>query len=186
MKVWLLVCMVLLVACQPPGSSTTPAAVTARNGGDLECPDGKPARPGLQNFGAYIGTWAANRPHDRSVTTDYAIGIVPGHVAVRCTNDGFVVVERIHPQFQMPAGTAVRVALSDLPEDSDKVYDHTHASCRVLQYRSQLLSQQLRAADDDGSVDIVFTSETSTYNAAAVKTIVLDLYDKLGADTRAC
>jgi hypothetical protein len=86
----------------------------------------------------------------------------------------------------MPAGTAVRVALSDLPEDSDKVYDHTHASCRVLQYRSQLLSQQLRAADDDGSVDIVFTSETSTYNAAAVKTIVLDLYDKLGADTRAC
>ena len=160
--------------------------MSTRDAGSVDCPSGKAARAGLQNFGAYIGTWDANRPHDPTVASDYVIGIVPGHVSVRCSTDDFVVVEQLHPRFQVPAGTAVRVALTELPDDSEKVYDHTHPGCRVLQYRSHQLAQQLGADDPDGRVDIVFTSESTTYNAAAVRTIVLDLGDRLGVDARAC
>jgi hypothetical protein len=178
---------VVLAACQAPGfASASPAAVTTRDPGEVACPDGKSAKAGLQNFGAYIGTWDANRPRDPTVTSDYVIGIIAGHVSVRCSTDDFVVVEQIHPQFQAPAGTALRVALTELPDDSEKVYDHTHASCRVLQYSSRKLARQLGADDTDGRVDIVFTSESAAYNSAAVKTIILDLGDRLGADARAC
>jgi hypothetical protein len=175
----------LMPGCVAPGGGGAPS-VTTYDPGSVQCPDGKPPRAGLQNFGAYIGTWDANRPHDPTVTSDYVIGIIAGHVSVRCSTDDFVVVEQIYPQFQAPAGTAVRVALTELPDDSEKVYDHTHASCRVLQYSSQKLARQLGADDTDGRVDIVFTSESTAYNSAAVKTIILDLGDRLGADARVC
>ena len=179
--------LAIAVACQAPGTaSSSPSAVSTRDAGSIDCPSGKAARAGLQNFGAYIGTWDANRPHDPTVASDYVIGIVPGHVSVRCSTDDFVVVEQLHPRFQAPAGTAVRVALTELPDDSEKVYDHTHPACRVLQYRSHQLAQQLGADDPDGRVDIVFTSESIAYNSAAVTTIVLDLGDRLGADARSC
>lgn len=175
------------VSCQAPGPthSSPAAAVTSHDPGDVVCPDGRPARPGLQNFGAYIGTWQQSRPHDSRFSTDYAIGIVPGHVAVRCSNDGFVIIEDIHPLFAAPAGQALRVALTDIPEDSNKIYDHTHAGCRVLQYQSQNLARQLGADDADGRVNIVFDSGGGPYSGT-VKNIVLDLNDRLGADTRAC
>jgi hypothetical protein len=173
--------------CSAPfASRPSPSAVTPQNQGGVECPDGKPARSGLQNFGAYIGTWDANHVHDGQVTTDYVIGSIPGRVAVRCTDTGYVIVEMIAPRFQSPAGQALRVALTDLPDDAEKVYDHTHAGCRVLQYRSAKLALQLGAADQDGRVDIVFRSETATYNPGAVRSIDLDVFDVLGADTRAC
>ena len=176
-----------MAACSPPGlAQAPPAAVTTRDAGQVECPDGKPARPGLQNFGAYIGTWQHNRPHDTRVPTDYVVSTLQGHVAVRCSDDGFVVVEQIHSLFAAPEGLALRVALTDLPDDSDKVYDHPRQGCRVLQYRSQQLARQLGADDADGRVDIVLTSEGGTYYSGAVKTIVLDLFDRLGADTRGC
>ena len=184
---WVIVGALLAVAaCQPPGTaSSSPAAVTTRDPGNVACPDGKADRPGLQNFGAYIGTWQHSRPHDSQVSSDYAIGVVQGHVAVRCSNDGFVVVENIHPLFASPAGQALRVALTDLPDDSNKVYDHTHPGCRVLQYQSNKLARQLGADDVDGRVDIVFDSGGTTYTGT-VKTIVIDLNDRLGADARAC
>ena len=180
-----LVC-IAAVACQPPGvASSSPAAITTHDPGDVACPGGKAARPGLQNFGAYIGTWQHNRPHDSRFSTDYAIGIVPGHVGVRCSTDGFVIIENIHPLFAAPAGQALRVALTDLPDDSNKIYDHTHAGCRVLQYQSQKLARQLGADDSDGRVNIVFDSGGGAYSGT-VKNIVLDLNDRLGADTRSC
>lgn len=176
-----------LGACQPPGRATaSPAATQPRDAGAVDCPVGKPERDGLSNFGAYIGTWDANHVHDGQVTTDYVIGSIPGRVAVRCTDTGYVIVEMIAPRFQSPAGQALRVALTDLPDDAEKVYDHTRVGCRVLQYRSAKLARQLGAADRDGRVDIVFRSETATYNPGAVRSIDLDVFDVLGADTRAC
>ena len=178
---------VVFVACELPGrGSSSGVAVATHDAGNVECPDGKSPRPGLQNFGAYIGTWQQNRPHDRAGSPDYAIGIVQGNVAVRCSNDGFVIVEQIHQLFASPAGVALRVALTDLPDDSEKVYDHLHPGCRVLQYQSKKLAQQLGRDDPEGRVGIVFESESGKYYSGAVKTIVLDLFDKLGADTRAC
>lgn len=176
-----------LAACQPAGpAKTSPAAVSNHDAGELDCPSGKPSRDGLSNFGAYIGTWDANHPHDTDVPAEYAIGSIAGRVAVRCSKSGFVVAERIRPQFQSPAGQALRVALTDLPDDAEKVYDHTHGGCRVLQYRSAKLAHQLGARDRDGRVDIVFRSDSATYNPAAVKVIDMDLFDRLGDDTRGC
>ena len=152
---------------------------------NVECPSGKPARAGLQNFGAYIGTWDSNHPRDPAHNGSYAIRIVSGSLDVRCSDDGYVVSETMRPLFHSPEGQAVRIALTDLPEDSEKVYDHVHSGCRVLQYRSAQLAHQLGADDVDGRVDIVFTSDGGTYTGV-VKTILLDLWDKLGADTRAC
>src|SRR5204862_8172963 len=143
-------------------------------------------RSGLQNFGAYIGTWDANHVRDGQVTTDYVIGSIPGRVAVRCTDTGYVIMEMIAPQFQSPAGQALRVALTDLPDDAEKVYDHTHAGCRVLEYTSAKLAHQLGAEDNDGRVSIVFRSRGGTYNAAAVRVIDLDLFEQPVSDTRAC
>src|SRR5262249_27868669 len=177
----------LVAACSPPGfPSPSPAAVTTRDPGQVECPDGRPARPGLQNFGAYIGTWQHSRPHDTKVPTDYVIGTLQGHVAVRCSTDGFVVLEQIHPLFAAPESQALRVALTEVPDDSEKVYDHLHPGCRALQYRSQKLARQLAGDDADGRVSILLKSGGSAYYSGAVMTIVLDLSDRLGADTRDC
>ena len=182
-----LTCVSVGFACQTSGSSyASPSARSTHDPGNVECPDGKSARNGLANYGAYIGTWQSNRRHDTATPSDYVIGSIPGHVAVRCSSDDYVIVEEIHPLFQSPAGQALRVALTELPDDSEKVYDHRHAGCRVLQYRSQKLADQLGADDNDGRVDIVFESEGSAYNAGAIKVILMDLFDSLGADTRDC
>ena len=123
----------ILAACNAPGVSRASSSPdSTHDPGQVDCPAGKPARSGLQNFGAYIGTWDANHEHDPQVPAEYAIGSIPGRVEVRCSNDGYVVVERIRPQLQSPAGQALRVGLTDLPDDAEKVYDHTHAGCRVL------------------------------------------------------
>lgn len=175
---------VVTVGCTAPGSR--PAAATTHDPGSNDCPDGKAARSGLDNFGAYIGTWQTNRSHDGPASANYLIGIVPGYVAVRCSDDGYVVEEEIHPRFQAPAGQAVRIALTEIPDDSNSVYDHVHAGCRVLQYRSEKLAHQLGADDTDGRVDIVFEGQNGVYNPGSVRVILMDLYDRLGADTRDC
>ncbi len=185
--VTVLLSLLVASACQTPGRSfASPTAQSTHDPGNIECPDRKAARDGLTNYGAYIGTWQVNRRHDTAIPSEYVIGSIPGHVAVRCSSDDYVIVEEIHPLFQSPAGQALRVALTELPDDSEKVYDHPHAGCRVLQYRSQKLADQLRADDNDGRVDIVFESEGSAYNAGAIKVILMDLFDSLGADTRDC
>src|SRR5438046_10247721 len=96
-----------------------------------------------------MGTWDATHEHDPQVPAEYAIGSIPGRVEVRCSNDGYVVVERIRPQLQSPAGQALRVALTDRPDDAEKAYDHTHAGCRDSQYASAKLAQQPGAAGKD-------------------------------------
>jgi len=174
-------------ACQQPSAafhSATPSTSSAP--AVAQCPDGKPARTGLQNFGAYIGTWQANRPHDVQFPSDYTIGTLTGRVTVRCSTTGYVIVEEIRPVFGSPAGQAVRVALTDIPTDGQKVYDHVHARCRLLQYISRELARQLGADDPDGRVDIMFQSDGNAYNSASVKLIRMDLLDALGSDTRPC
>jgi hypothetical protein len=185
---WLIAVAVIFAcaACQPAGAaSSSPAAVMTHDAGNVECPTGKPAHAGLQNFGAYIGTWDSNHQRDPKSSGSYLIGIVTGSLDVRCNGDDYVVSETMRPLFHSPEGQAVRIALTDLPDDSEKVYDHLHSGCRVLQYKSSKLAHQLGADDGDGHVDIVFTSDGATYTGV-VKTILLDLWDKLGGDTRAC
>jgi len=174
-------------ACQQPSAAFHSAVPSTSNApAATQCPDGKPARAGLQNFGAYIGTWQANRPHDAQFPSEYVIGTIAGRVTVRCSTDGYVIAEEIRPVFGSPAGQAVRVALTDVPNDGQKVYDDVHAHCRLLQYSSLELARQLGADDPDGRVDIVFQSDGSAYNPASVTLIRLDLLDTLGADTRIC
>jgi hypothetical protein len=172
-------------ACQAPGTGPPTAPVKTEQPADVECPSGKPAHSGLANFGAYIGTWDADHPRDPNDSAAYRLGIVSGDVELRCSAGGYVVSETMRPLFDSPEGQALRMALTDLPDDSTKVYDHRHAGCRVLQYESAKLARQLGADDVDGRVDVVFTSDTGTYTGV-VKTILLDLFDRLGADTRAC
>jgi hypothetical protein len=105
---------------------------------------------------------------------------------VRCSTDGFVIVEEIRPLFDSPAGQAVRVALTDIPADGQKIYDHVHPGCRVLQYSSLELAHQLGAEDAGGRVDITFTSDAASYNPAAIKLVTMDIRNALGADTIAC
>jgi hypothetical protein len=166
--------------------ATSPAAVKTRDPGQVDCPDGRKARPGLKNFGAYIGTWQINHRRDPQLSTAYEIGTIPGRVTVSCSTDEFVVVEAIYPRNQSPAGQALRVALTDLPDDSTKLYEHAHSGCRTLQYQSRELARQLGADDNDGRVTVTLESQTATYNAASVYLILIDLHDTLGQDTTLC
>ncbi len=80
----------------------------------------------------------------------------------------------------------MRVALTDLPDDSTKIYEHLHPGCRTLQYQSKRLAQQLGPDDRDGPVDITMESQTETYNAASIYLILIDLNASLGKDKQAC
>jgi hypothetical protein len=176
------------MACSIPGprNESTPSAVKTHDPGQVDCPDGRPARPGLKNFGAYIGTWQSNHRRDPQVSAAYLIGSIAGRVVVSCSNDDFVVVEAIYPRNQSPAGQALRVALTDLPDDSTKIFEHFHAGCHTLQFQSKKLAQQLGADDSDGRVNITMESQTVTYNPAAIYLILIDLQDTLGQDTHTC
>lgn len=117
------------------------------------CPDGLPQQPGLTGFGAYIGTWQAN--HQRlPQSTDYAFATGSGRVGVRCSESNYVIGESITWKFGIPSGRALQFALTDLPVDAMKIYDHAHSECRTLQYRSAKLAAQLRHDDSAGLVDI--------------------------------
>lgn len=182
-----LACLVLMCGCAPAGSAPQrELAVNTHDPGRVDCPDGRSPRPGLNNFGSYIGTWQTSHRRDLRVSTAYAIGSIPGRVVVGCSRNGFVVVEAIYPRNQSPTGQALRVALTDLPDDSTKVYEHRHVGCRTLQYQSRKLAQQLGADDNDGRVDITMESQTAMYNPASIYLILIDLNASLGKDRQAC
>jgi len=173
-----------MLGCSVPGRPT--AAAPTQQTGPVACPDGKLDRAGLSNFGAYIGTWETAHRRDPQASDAYAIGTLPGHVTVRCSAHDFVIAEAISPRNQVPAGLALRVALSDLPDDAVKVYEHVHTKCSTLQYQSKKLAQQLGPDDNDGRAAIVFESQAPSYNAAAVNLILIDVLDSLGADAKGC
>ena len=109
-----------------------------------------------------------------------------GWINVRCSTSGYVISEELHPLHQTPAGLALRLALSDIPDDSRKIYDHSHPGCRTLQYQSTKLARQLGADDRDGHVGFTFVSDGPAYNPVSISIIYLDTLDVLGADTRLC
>jgi len=152
----------------------------------VDCPAGKPQRIGLSNFGAYIGTWQASHRQVPQTTSYYTTATVPGRVTVWCSADGYVVAEEIRLTFHVTAGGAFQIALTELPADSTKLYDHLHAGCRSLQYRSSRLAEQLRGDDGDGLADIRFHGDGPNYSAASISLVRIDLGEKLGADTGAC
>lgn len=145
-----------------------------------------PERSGLSNFGAYIGTWQANHRQVPQSTTYYTNATVPGRVTVRCSADGYVVVEEIRLMFHVTAGGAFQIALTELPADATKVYDHAHRGCRSVQYQSPRLAEQLGAVDGDGLADIKFHSDGAAYNPASVSLVIIDLRERLGLDTGTC
>jgi len=174
---------VVLVGCRTPGATT---ATTTAAAAPVDCPEGKPQRVGLNNFGAYIGTWQASHRQVPQSTSYYASGTVPGRVTVWCSADGYVVAEEFRLAFHVTAGAAFQIALTELPADSTKVYDHLHPACRSLQYRSARLAEQLGADDRDGLADIKFQGDGATYGTASVSLVRIDLADKLGADAGVC
>jgi len=179
----------LLVACGGDTSGTasiSPSAGTTRDPGNVNCPDGKTGQAGLGNFGAYIGTWQATHRQDPQATSDYTIGSVPGHIVGRCSTDDYVVVEEIFLDAPTQATQAIQMALSELPTYANQVYDRSHSGCRVLQYQSQRLAQQLGPDDTNGRVDVTLECDGSTYEASAVTHIFIDLLDTLGDDSQGC
>ena len=144
------------------------------------------AREGLANFGAYIGTWQANHQPDPSVPGAYRLGGAVGRIEIRCSPGGFVIAEEIFPRNQTVAGLALRLALSEIPDDAREIYDHMHAGCRTLQYESTRLARQLGADDRDGHVGFSLESDGPSYNPASVTLIRIDVTDVLGGDSRAC
>ena len=141
---------------------------------------------GLANFGAYIGTWQANHEAAPSVPGAYALGGAQGRIEIRCSPGGFVIAEEIFPRNQTVAGLALRLALSEIPDDAREIYDHTHRGCRTLQYASAKLGRQLLADDRDGHVGFSLESDGPNYNPASVTLIRIDVTDVLGGDSRPC
>ena len=145
-----------------------------------------PARDGLTNFGAYVGTWQASHERDASVPGAYRLGGAQGRIEIKCSPDGFVIAEEIFPRNQTVAGLALRLALSEIPDDARTIYDHLHPGCRTLQYQSAKLGRQLGASDRDGHVSFSLESDSPDYNPASVTLIRIDATDILGADSREC
>ena len=175
----------LLAACRTPGAAPGPTPA-AQAPSPVECPAGKAERTGLDNFGAYIGTWQASHRQVPQSASYYTSGTVPGRVTVRCSADGYVVAEEIRLMFHVTAGGAFQIALTELPADATKVFDHVHAGCRSLQYRSPRLAEQLGAEGGDGLADISFHGDSASYSAASISLIRIDLGHRLGADAGAC
>jgi hypothetical protein len=176
----------VLVGCRTPGAAPGTATTTAAGVAPVDCPAGKAQRIGLNNFGAYIGTWQASHRQVPQSTSYYTTATVPGRVTVWCSADGYVVAEEIQLMFHVASGGAFQIALTELPADSTKVYDHLHAGCRSLQYQSARLAEQLGADDGEGVADIRFQGDGPAYSAASISLVRIDLGEKLGADTGAC
>jgi hypothetical protein len=176
----------LLAACRTmPDLSRNPAPSAAPQAALLACPDGLPSQPGLTDFGAYIGSWQAN--HTRIPQSgDYVIAADSGRVAVLCDIGSYVVAEDFTLTFQVPGGRALQFALTDLPVDSRKIFDHTHAACRSLQYQSTKIATQLPTDDRAGLVDITLRSPSSMYNLSAVSLVEVRIATSLGDDSRPC
>ncbi len=168
-----------------PDLSHNPVPTAASDAVLVACPDGLPSQPGLTNFGAYIGTWQAN--HARiSQSGDYVIAADSGRVEVQCDAANYVVAEDFTLTFQVPGGRAVQFALTDLPADSRKIFDHVHPACRSLQYQSKKIAAQLPADDGGGLVDITLRSSTRTYNLSAVSMVDIRTATSLRDDSRPC
>jgi hypothetical protein len=178
-------CLLLAACSTMPDLSHNPSPGAAPEAALMACPDGLPSQPGLTDFGAYIGTWQAN--HARiPQSTDYLIAADSGRVEVQCDGANYVVAEDFTLTFQVPGGRAVQFALTDLPADSRKIFDHTHPACRSLQYQSRTLAAQLPGDDHAGLVDIRLRSPSRSYNLSAVSIVEVRTATSLGDDTRPC
>ena len=176
---------VLLAGCRTmPDLSRSASASPIPETSLAACPDGLPAQPGLADFGAYIGTWQANHARVPN-SSEYIIAADSGHVGVECNAANYVVGEDFTLTFQVPGGRALQFALTDLPADSRMIYDHTHAACRALQYRSTTVAAEL-SDDHLGLVDIILRSSSRTYNLSAVSMVEMRVAGSIGDDSRPC
>lgn len=175
----------LFAACRTMPDLAHPAPSSAPGTALVGCPDGLPSQPGLTDFGAYIGTWQAN--HARiPQSAEYVIAADLGRVGVQCDAANRVVAEDFTLTFQVPGGRAVQFALTDLPADSRKIFDHTHPACRTLQYQSKELATQLPSEDHAGLVGITLRSPSRTYNLSAISMMEIRIATSLGDDSRPC
>jgi hypothetical protein len=178
-------CLLLAVCRTMPDLAHNPGPSAAPDARLVACPDGLPSQPGLTDFGAYIGTWQANHPR-LPQSTDYAIAADSGRVGVQCDAANYVVAEDFTLTFQVPGGRAVQFALTDLPADSRKIFDHSHRACRLLQYQSKKLAAQLPADDHAGLVDITLRSASKMYNLSAISLVEVRIATSVGGDSQLC
>lgn len=176
----------LLAACRTmPDISHNAAPSAAAEAELVACAEGLPSRPGLTDFGAFIGTWQAN--HARiPQSADYVIAADSGRVNVECDAANYVVAEDFTLTFQVPGGRALQFALTDLPADSRRIFDHTHPACRSLQYQSKAIGAQLPRDDSAGLVDITLHSSSRMYNLSAVSMMEVRIATSPGDDSRPC
>ncbi|HET9780143.1 MAG TPA: hypothetical protein VFR33_00055 [Candidatus Dormibacteraeota bacterium] len=167
-----------------PDLSRNPSPAPIQQTGLVACPDGLPVQAGLIDFGAYIGTWQANHARIAN-SSDYFIAADSGRVGVQCNAANYVIAEDFTLTFQVPGGRALQFALTDLPADSQMIYDHLHSACRALQYRSHTLSSGL-SDDHLGLVDITLRSPSRTYNLSAVSMVEMRVANALRGDSGLC
>lgn len=178
-------CLLLATCRTMPDLSHNAAPAVVRAAELVSCPDGLPSQAGLTDFGAYIGTWQAH--HARIPQSgDYVIAADSGRVGVECDAANYVVAEDFTLTFQVPGGRALQFALTDLPADSRKIFDHTHPACRSLQYQSKKIAAQLPSDDHAGLVDITLRSPSRTYNLSAISAVEVRTATSLGDDSRPC
>ena len=176
---------VVLSACRTMPDLSHDASPSAMQPAALvTCPDGLAVQPGLTDFGAYIGTWQANHARIPN-SSEYIIAADSGHVGVQCNAANYVIAEDFTLTFQVPGGRALQFALTDLPADSRMIYDHTHAACRALQYRSTTVGAAL-SDDHRGLVDITLRSPSRTYNLSAVSMVQMRVAGSVGDDSGVC
>jgi hypothetical protein len=179
------VCL-LGAACRMPGSAPITSEPNPAAGFlAFACPDGKASRPGLIDFGAYIGTWQAL--HERiPQSSDYVVSLATGRLSVQCSATDYVIRESIDLTFPVPSGRAVLLAMTELPTDSIRIYDRNHAGCRTLQYRSRQLATQLPTDDRLGLANITISNPSSPYSPGAASLVVIQVGAAAGDSSRAC
>ena len=183
----LAVACLVFTGCRGPASAIgTPKQSPAHDSAAFACPGGAAAQPGLTNFGAYIGTWQANHHQDPKSPSDYTNATLNGRVSIKCSSSGYIVYEVISWTFQVPGGRALQFALTELPADSTKVYDHTHPGCRSLQYRSLQLAQQLHADDRNGLADVTLESPVATSEPVSIFLVLIQVATRFGDDSSSC
>ena len=183
----LAVTCLILAGCRGPASVLSgPKSSPAHESFAFACPDGAAAQPGLTNFGAFIGTWQASHHQDPKSPSDYTNATLNGRVSVRCSESGYIVYEVISWTFQVPGGRALQFALTELPADSTKVYDHTHPGCRSLQYQSRELAQQLHGDDRNGLADITLESPVTTSYPVSISLVLIQVATRFGDDSSSC
>ena len=146
-------------------------------GGNSKTPGGSPTPAGASaTVGARLVDWIAKHPSAPGYPAGTAFVSAPGipvqagQPGARYTNlfttNGFISAFR----FNLPAGSTVSTATfalkGELPADSTLVDARSLGTCEIAHYTSATLGNLFGAANQSGSIVVVFRSPTVTFDSS--------------------